>query len=77
MATSYPNDQYKPISQLNVKDRRMFVIIAIDAWTGNSYYTSDPVTTWRDNDGSFPRWKHAFPPTHFYLLPDPKNASYD
>ena len=50
----------------------MFVVVAIDADTGyhGAPYTSDPYCVWREVDGSFARWPHPFPPTHWLPLPD-------
>lgn len=56
------------------KDRRtMFVVKAFDVangFTGGNKYTTDPWCVWRNDDGSFARWPHNFPPTHWLELPE-------
>ena len=49
----------------------MFVVIAIETSEAspNITYTSDPYCVWRESDGSFTRWPHPFPPTHWFPLP--------
>ena len=50
----------------------MFVVIAIqttEASPSGVPYTSDPYCVWRERDGSFVRWPHPFPPTHWCNLP--------
>lgn len=58
------------------KERRpfsMFVVIAMDfdleKVGGKGRYTSDPWCVWVHSDGSFARWPHPFPPTHWCPLP--------
>ncbi|WP_234731769.1 hypothetical protein [Acidocella facilis] len=38
-------------------------------------YWSDPTYSWMDEDGSFPRWKHVFPPTHFITVDMPSGVA--
>lgn len=62
----------RPIEELQVTDRTMFVVIALNVKNGftlGKEYTSDPYCVWKEDDGSFARWPHHFAPTHFYLLP--------
>lgn len=49
----------------------VFVVIAIGTTEAstNITYTSDPYCVWRKSDGSFARWPHYFPPTHWLPLP--------
>lgn len=51
----------------------IFVVIAIGAKVTDVGYpaTSDPYCVWRNPLGSFARWPHPFPPTHWYPLPTP------
>lgn len=56
------------------KDRKpfeMFAVIAKDVVvTSNGVpYTTDPYYVWRNNDGTFARWPHPFPPTHWHPMP--------
>jgi hypothetical protein len=51
--------------------REMFVVKAFNVcngFTGGKPYTSDPWCVWRESDGSFSRWPHHFPPTHWHPL---------
>lgn len=50
----------------------MFVVIGIDVCngsTGGRKYTTDPCCVWLEPNGSFARWGHNFPPTHWMPLP--------
>lgn len=56
------------------KDRKpysMFVVIAMDViLPGTSYtYTTDPHCVWTNDDGTYARWPHSVPPTHWAPLP--------
>ena len=69
------------IEHLNehIKGREMFVVRAFDVipHEGAMLYTTDPYCTWLDEMLGmwvFPRWPHAFKPTHFCLLPDGREA---
>jgi len=64
---------WQPIETAPKVGKRMFVVIGIDVQptpTSRAGYTSDPRCVWRDDDGNFARWHHAFPPTHWHELPD-------
>jgi hypothetical protein len=57
----------------HVKGREMFVVKAFDVVLSeiSGYkYTTDPWCVWLSDDGSFSRWPHSFPPTHFHTLPE-------
>lgn len=58
--------------------KEMFLVRAfnvMNGFTGGEYYTSDPWCVWREKDGSFARWPHHFPPTHWCRLPvEPSNT---
>ena len=51
---------------------RMFTVIAINVKPTETSppYTSDPYCVWREKDGSFARWPHNYPPTHWAPVPD-------
>lgn len=52
--------------------KEMFVVRAFNVCvesSGVKMYTTDPYAVWRQEDGSFARWPHNFPPTHFCRLP--------
>jgi hypothetical protein len=54
--------EYKPYS--------MFVVIAMDVTVGAAIrYTTDPYCVYRTG-GTYVRWPHFFPPTHWRPLPD-------
>ena len=60
-----------PINELDVKERQLFVVIAIDVYPSHKSgytYTSDPYCVWKEGD-KFVRWPYEFPPTHFVYLP--------
>lgn len=62
-----------PIENAPKTGRRMFVVKAVGVRPtvgAVSLYTTDPWCVWRDGDGSFARWPHPFPPTHWLELPD-------
>lgn len=60
---------YLPIDTMSVKDKTMFVAIAIDVEGFVSRpYTTDPYCVWKEGD-KFVRWPHKFPPTHWLPLP--------
>lgn len=62
--------EWKPIGTAPQNTKKMFVVCAFNVYNNSvKNYTSDPVTTWAEN-GSFPRWKHDFPPTHWTELPE-------
>lgn len=66
--------EWKPISELPA-ERKMVVLVAIDVLipineTRSTLYSTDPYCGWRNSDGSFARWPHPFPPTHFATLPE-------
>jgi hypothetical protein len=62
--------RWKDISSAPQNQTKMFVVRAFNVNHGNiRNYTSDPVATWSVN-GSFPRWKHEFAPTHWIELPE-------
>lgn len=68
--------KWRPIEDLP-KDMgmKMFVAKAINVcngFTGGKPYSSDPWCVWQELKGTFARWNHNFPPTHFLLLP-PQN----
>jgi hypothetical protein len=62
---------WRPIDSAPTEVKRMFVAIAIHSPVANNY-TSDPYCVWAENDGTFARWPHPFPPTHW--LPLPRNC---
>jgi hypothetical protein len=62
---------WRPIDSAPTETKRMFVAIAIHSPVANNY-TSDPYCVWVENDGTFARWPHTFPPTHW--LPLPRNC---
>jgi hypothetical protein len=62
---------WRPIDSAPTEVKRMFVAIAIHSPVANNY-TSDPYCVWVENDGTFARWPHPFPPTHW--LPLPRNC---
>ncbi|WP_338469046.1 DUF551 domain-containing protein [Sphingomonas sp. gentR] len=52
--------------------KTMFVVIGVtdgNGFTGGQPYTTDPCCVWRNEDGSFARWNHHWPPTHWMPLP--------
>lgn len=54
------------------KTNRMFIVKAIDIFPSETSvfkYTTDPYCVWF-GDGTFIRWPHKFPPTHYAILPD-------
>ncbi len=55
---------------------KMFVVIGIDIKVTETSppYTTDPWCVWREKNGSFTRWPHPFPPTHWAPLPDYKKV---
>ena len=59
------------------RDGTMFVVIGVtkgNGFTGGRPYTSDPWVVWSGEDGTFHRWPHNWPPTHWSPLdppPDP------
>lgn len=63
---------WQPIETAPV-GKQMFVVQAFEAVLAQAgvTYTSDPCCTWRHTDGTFPRWPHEFPPTHWTPLPKP------
>lgn len=67
---------YLPIDTAPAPGKRaVFVVIAINVECGTiREYTSDPYCVFRNSDGSFARWPHKFPPTHWYPLPDPRTC---
>jgi len=63
---------WQPIETAPKDDRRMFVVQGFNVPpTPQSIagYTTDPYCVWRADDGSFARWPHQFPPTHWMPLP--------
>jgi hypothetical protein len=71
-AAPAPTSQWQDIATAP-KDgtREMFVVKAFNVcngFTGGKPYTSDPWCVWRESDGSFSRWPHHFPPTHWHPL---------
>ena len=61
--------EWLPIETLSTRDKKMFVVIAIQADIGTMFaYTSDPYCVWKEGD-KFIRWPHDFPPTHYCELP--------
>lgn len=69
---------WKPIGSLPKDYKPMFVAIAIDAITrpGSTItYTTDPWCVWRNDLGTYSRWPHSFPPTHYMELP-PKEQRF-
>lgn len=42
---------------------------------GSMMYDSDPWCVWQSSLGSFERWPHRFPPTHWMPLPPPPKES--
>jgi hypothetical protein len=65
-------EQWLPISTApkEHKPYSMFVVIAMDVIVGNGIrYTSDPYCVW-PMSGTYMRWPHSFPPTHWRPLPD-------
>lgn len=68
----------RPIAELP-KDigRTMFLARAIDVcngFTDGKPYTTDYYCVWAEPAGTFARWNHNFPPTHFRPLPDDRLA---
>jgi hypothetical protein len=69
--------KWKPIEDAPHRRYPMFLVIAKDVTvnlpqfvtSGGAKYTSDPYCVWRNDDGSFARWPHPFPPTHYSELP--------
>lgn len=55
----------------HIKGRGMFVVKGFDVEVqyGGFPYTTDPYCVWKNDDGTFARWPHPFPPTHFAILP--------
>ena len=55
---------------------KMFVVRAIvpPGQMSSFEYVTDPYCVWKNEDGSFGRWPHSFPPTQWLELPD---QSYD
>ena len=66
-------DSWLPIESApkSRKPFEMFVVIAINVkpLPSGAPYTSDPYCVWRESDGSFARWPHTYPPTHWFPLP--------
>ena len=62
--------QWNPIVTAPQNTKNMFIVRAFNVTQGPARnYTSDPVATWSEN-GTFPRWKHEFQPTHWCELPE-------
>lgn len=59
--------EWQPIESAP-KGRRK--VIALVSNAGPNGYVTDPWTGWVEEDGSFARWPHQFPPTHWLELPE-------
>lgn len=66
---------WRPISEAPHGGRQMFVVRAFNVQQGSTTYNSDPWCVWREKSGSFARWPHKFPPTHWQPLPAPPAAA--
>ena len=63
--------EWRPIASAPTTGRKMFVVRAFDVTTHSGMpYTSDPWCVWREEDGKFARWPHAFAPTQWLPLPE-------
>lgn len=61
---------WKDISELERNHKCVVLIAKTDTVGTVSPYITDPWCGWRQADGTFARWPHPFPPTHFYELPE-------
>jgi hypothetical protein len=52
-------------------DRRVVLLISVNGPNG---YITDPWTGWMNSDGTFARWPHEFPPTHWRAI-EPKHPA--
>lgn len=58
---------WRPVEELDPEERWGTVHVLIAARPDG--YITDPWTGWPNRNGTYARWPHPFPPTHFLTLP--------
>lgn len=57
---------WQPIKDAPKDSKRPILLISN---AGPNGYITDPYAGWQNADGTWERWPHPFPPTHFMIIP--------